>query len=560
MILTNSDVDKFATILEQRGVTVGQAVAVFTTNSPEMIIAYIALQKLGATPAMINTSLRSQTLAHCMNLANAQLLICTPDLAPAVVELWNEVPSTSTPCLSINLTSFPPLVLPDQSFSERITQIRYEDLHSALPSTTPLPKRDITDTGAFIYTSGTSGKPKAVRIRNILLVVTSTPAAVDLENPAKYFPIRTYSCLPLYHGTCLFTGLNQSVGTSGSLCLARKFSATNFSRDLVISRATRTLYVGELCRYLLRAPPSSHDKAHKVLVAAGNGLARDVWRKFQSRFAIPEIREFYRSTEGMASFDNVNGLPGAVGFKGPLARYFENNTFLVKYDPETEMPWRDPKTGFCVPASTLEPGEAIGRIPSMSLYLEYVDNPAANAEKIIRDVFVKGDMFQRMGDLLVRDRKGWVSFLDRTGDTYRWRGENVSAGEVRDHISRLPEVIDCSVHAVKLPAYDGQAGAVGITLHPDKGVDEDKFATGLYARLRKGGLTNWQVPRLLRMMEQIDTGATFKHAKEVLKKRSWDPEVNGRTAGDRLYWLDGEVYRRLEGQGWRDIEAGKARL
>ena len=213
------------------------------------------------------------------------------------------------------------------------------------------------------------------------------------------------------------------------------------------------LYVGELCRYLLAAAPSPTDRAHKCIVALGNGLHRDVWLKFRDRFGIPEIREVYRSTEGIAKFDNYTKSAagaGMVGFSGLLRLYAEDDVFLVKFDPDTEAPFRAPKTGFCVPAEAGEPGEAIGRVRSMAFYNVYHNDPAATELKLISDVFEKGDLFQRTGDLLVREESGWIRFHDRSGDTFRWQGENVSASEVREHVGQLPNVLDCSAYAVKL--------------------------------------------------------------------------------------------------------------
>jgi acyl-CoA synthetase (AMP-forming)/AMP-acid ligase II len=277
-----------------------------------------------------------------------------------------------------------------------------------------------------------------------------------MSNPSKYFPLRTYSPLPLFHGTAFFTGVCYSLGTSGTLCLARKFSASRFFKDVTESKATRILYVGELCRYLITSPPSPYDKAHNCIVACGNGLRGEIWEKFKERFNIPEIREFYRSTEGLAKFDNVaSGAWGAgkVGFAGPIRRYMETDTFIIKVDESTGEPYRDPVTGFCVKVPLGEPGEAIGRVKSRALLTEYLNNPKATNEKIMTDVFVKGDMWQKMGDLVVMEPDGWVRFHDRMGDTFRWKGENVSAGEVRDHIAKLDGVLDAVVYGVKLARF-----------------------------------------------------------------------------------------------------------
>jgi len=335
-----------------------------------------------------------------------------------------------------------------------IVQVRYEDL-AALPTITPsMPaQRTLKDVNVLIYTSGTSGKPKAVSVKNFTMILVSTPVSHDLNDRKRFFPLRTFSCLPLFHATCLFTGLYYSTGNSSTFCLSRKFSASKFSQELTISGATRMLYVGELCRYLLAVAPSQYDRLHACIVASGNGLQKDIWEKFKARYNIPEIREFYRSTEGVAKFDNFSRSPtaaGMVGYAGLLGRYREEDTYLVKFDTSTDAPYRDPTTGFCVPAELDEPGEAIGRVRTLDFYSDYLNNQEANNLKLIQNVFEKGDLFQRTGDLLLRDKRGWVRFVDRSGDTYRWRGENVSAGEVREHICRQPNVHDVSVYGMKL--------------------------------------------------------------------------------------------------------------
>jgi acyl-CoA synthetase (AMP-forming)/AMP-acid ligase II len=174
------------------------------------------------------------------------------------------------------------------------------------------------------------------------------------------------------------------------------------------------------------------------------------------RFGIPEIREFYRSTEGLGKFDNFGtGVWGAgkLGFVGPIRRRLEKDTFIIRFDDMTEMPYRDPATGFCIRCGLNEPGEVVGRVKDRGTLTEYLGNRQATEEKLLTDVFEKGDMFQRMGDLVVQDSDGWVHFHDRIGDTFRWKGENVSAGEVRDHIAALPDVDDAVVYGVKLDGY-----------------------------------------------------------------------------------------------------------
>ncbi|OWP05437.1 hypothetical protein B2J93_7638 [Marssonina coronariae] len=541
------DVARLAAFLEEQGIQKNDFVAVFTTNSPEMVITILALSKLGAVAGLVNTSLRGYTtLKHCLDVANATTIISTPDLSPFL--------AGSTRHFALSLGSFDNVPEPTES---TVFLLKSETLPTPTVLSPPA-KATPAEVACLIYTSGTTGKPKACAIRNHQMCVTATPTSQDMDNPKKYFPMRVYSPLPLFHGTALFTALCYSLGTSSTICLARKFSASRFWKDVTESQATRILYVGELCRYLVNSPPTPYDRGHRCIVATGNGLRGEIWDKFKDRFGVPEIREFYRSTEGLAKFDNVDsGAWGAgkIGFAGPLRRYLETDTLIVKVDPETEQPYRDPKTGLCVRAKIGEAGEVVGRVKNRALLAEYLNNPSATNEKLVHDVVKKGDSWQKMGDLLIHEETGWVRFHDRMGDTFRWKGENVSAGEVRDHIAQLGGVLDAVVYGVKLAGYDGTAGAAAITL--DSGADE-LFMKTLYTGLKKTGLPAYAMPRLVRITREIEANATFKKAKNDLIKKSWNAADSGNQ--DKLYWLDGQEYKPLDKLSWGSIESGRAKL
>ncbi|KAK2800128.1 hypothetical protein FQN50_008223 [Emmonsiellopsis sp. PD_5] len=555
-------VNQFAGVLHDRGVKAGDVVAVFTTNSPEMVIAVLAVSKLGAVAGLINTNLRNETFAHSLDVAKATYIVSTPDLAGHVI--------SPLPHLSINLSSFSSASLPGNVEAIGLTELENAGHLDLQPA-----KRTITDIAILIYTSGTTGKPKACAIRNHMMWVTSTPQALDFNNPSKYYPLRSYSALPLFHGTAFFGILNYSLGCGGTICLARKFSVSKFWKDVTECKANRILYIGELCRYLLAAPPSEYDRAHQCTHAYGNGLRVEIWDKFKERFNVPEIREFYRSTEGMAKFDNHGSAAagaGKIGFAGPLRRFVEDSTFVVKYDPETRMPVRDPKTGFCIKARLGEEGEVIGRIPSLDILSNYLNDDDATEKKILKDVFRKGDMFQRMGDLVIQEESGWVRFHERVGDTFRWKGENVSTGEVRDHICTIPNVMDAVVFGVRLDKYDGQAGGAAIALHSRNSAAETEFIGSLYQHLVNRGVPSYALPRLVRIVNSIATGFTFKQAKTVVEKLPWDPKSvvvadnapgsENAVPGDTLYWLNGAkgTYERLDGGVWSGLQKGTVRL
>jgi acyl-CoA synthetase (AMP-forming)/AMP-acid ligase II len=377
-----------------------------------------------------------------LEISTAKTIISTFDLARFI--------NSDLKHFAINLSSFQDAPSPYPSGAV------FVNLNELPPPkvVTPCAKGTLKDVAVLIYTSGTTGKPKACACRNNLFMVTSNTLAQDARNPKKYFPLRTYSALPLFHATALLTGVSYSIGNSSTLCLARKFSTSRFWKHVKESRATRMLYVGELCRYLVSAPASPHDRAHSCIVAAGNGFRGEIWEKFRDRFGIPEIREFYRSTEGVARLDNFGTSAagaGKIGFAGLIRRYLEDDTIIVRTDPLTEEIYRDPKTGFCAKVGAGEAGEVIGRIRDKNVLTDYLNDPEASESKLLTDVFAMGDCFQRMGDMLLRDSYGWIQFHDRMGDTFRWKGENVSAGEVRDHISKLAGVEDAIVYGMKLP-------------------------------------------------------------------------------------------------------------
>ncbi|KAJ9608398.1 hypothetical protein H2200_007386 [Cladophialophora chaetospira] len=565
-------VDEIALGLHSLGVKDGDIVAVFMTNCPEMAFTIFALTRLGAAPALINNALRDDTLLHCVRLPASNLILSTPDLAPHAASAAKSLGGTiKTVCLNVGTFRPTPLSANDSSI------IDFPFPEPNTPATLPpTPPKTLGSVAALIYTSGTTGKPKACSVKNGLMMGVSCLSSQDASNPKKYLSsLRIYSCMPLFHGTTFFAGFTYSVAQSGCFCLGRRFSARNYWKEVSESHATRILYVGELCRFLLATPPSAYDRHHNVIVAAGNGLQKDVWVDFQHRFAVPEVREFYRSTEGLVKFDNIHrvGGPGAgkVGYLGPLRKkVIDKNQHIIRFDYETEQPVRDPKTGFCQVAGKGEPGEAIARITNMATYTDYHNNTAATEQKLLRDVFAKGDLWQRSGDLLVQERDNWVKFVDRIGDTYRWMGENVSAGEVRGFLTEIPGVKDAVVVGKRLGKYDGQAGTALIVLEDTtsekqgSSSSEKGFMAALFKELRAKGVPRYAVPRLVLVRnELVDVGDTFKHAKMVVKGIEWGSEdQSGRT---RKYFLDMEgekepIYRLLDAKGWRRIEEGRAKL
>jgi len=334
----------------------------------------------------------------------------------------------------------------------------------------------------------------------------------------------------------------------------KKFSVNSFWKDATESKATVIQYIGELCRYLLNQPPGQYDQAHKVRVAIGNGLRPEIWIPFQQRFNIPEIGEFYGSTEGNASLGNhskTKESAGFVGRQGYLMRKI-SGVKIVKFDVDKEEVIRG-KDGFCIECQPGEPGEFIGPIVAtnaLSRFDGYTD-PAATKKKILSDVFVKGDSYARTGDLLTRNNQGYYSFIDRIGDTFRWKGENVSTTEVAQVLSVFPGVTEANVYGVQIPGKDGRACMAGIICN------ENLDFNGLLKHCNEQ-LPSYAVPIFLRKLKEIDITGTFKHQKVELRKEGIDLKV----VKDSIYWLspNSKKYELFNQAVFDQIVSGKAKL
>jgi fatty-acyl-CoA synthase len=407
----------------------------------------------------------------------------------------------------------------------------------------------IDDRALYIYTSGTTGLPKAANVSHGRVMQWSHWFAGLMDARASD---RLYNCLPMYHsvGGVLATGAVLVGG--GSVVIRETFSAGRFWSDLVRWDCTLFQYIGELCRYLLQTKPHPHEKHHRVRLCCGNGLRPDVWRGFKERFRIPHILEFYAATDGNVSLVNVEGVPGAVGRIPPfLAHRFPAT--LVKYDADRHAPVRD-ASGFCVRCAPNEVGEAIGQLQkdrsNVGSWFEGYTNEAASEKKILRDVFEPGDAWFRTGDLMQKDERGYFYFVDRIGDTFRWKGENVATSEVSEAICAFHGIEEANVYGVAIPGTDGRAGMA--TIVAGNGLDLAAFRAHLIDRL-----PDHARPVFLRVRDDLEVTATFKHTKSALVREGYDPVATG----DAIYFNDRErqAFVRLDKALYDRIQTSQIR-
>jgi fatty-acyl-CoA synthase len=397
----------------------------------------------------------------------------------------------------------------------------------------------------LIYTSGTTGLPKAARISHTKAIVTG---GGSMHAQGLTSSDRTYCCLPLYHSAGGMMAAGAALLSGGTLVISRKFSAKRFWSDCAQHDVTSFQYIGELCRYLLNSPPHPDERRHRIRCVIGNGLRPEIWTAFQKRFAIPRIIEFYGATEGNMALIN---LPGRVGAVGQLPHFLRKliGIELVRFDVEAEEIVRG-ADGFCERADFGEPGEAIIKISKTSRFEGYT-NPEATEKKILRNAFAKGDAYFRTGDLLRLDSEGFFYFVDRIGDTFRWKGENVATSEVTQVLAVQPGVEEVNVYGVSVPGSEGRAGMAAIVT--GEGFDLEALGRHVVAELAP-----YARPLFLRILPQMEITGTFKHRKVDLVREGFDPS----RLPDPLYFLDPkeDVYVRLDAATFEGIASGEIRV
>lgn len=521
------------------GLGKGDAVAILMENRPEYIMAWFGLHKIGAIGALINTHLTAAPLAHSLNISGAKHLVLGSELGEQYLGAAERLESPLTVWAT----------------GGAIAGANDLDAMLAEKSPAPIPVsfRDglvASDKALYIYTSGTTGMPKAANISHGRMQMMMHAFSASANATARDI---MYNVLPLYHSSGGICALGTTFCVGGAVALRRRFSVAAFWDDCAKFKPTLFQYIGELCRYLLNAPPHPLEASSGIRVAIGNGLRPETWKAFQQRFKIKKIVEFYGATEGNIALLNFDGKEGSVG---RIPNYMRKRSpiRIVKFDVETEQPVRDPVTGFFTECAPGEIGEVIGKIdpkePRTSF--EGYSMGTDTQKKLLHDVFEKGDVYFRSGDLMKRDAQGYFYFIDRIGDTFRWKGENVATSEVTEALSLFPGVLEANVYGVKVGALDGKAGMAALIAGPELDLAR------LPAYLEKN-LPAYARPVFIRLLGGVmDMTGTFKQRKVDLVKESFDPAI----IRDALFWFDaeGHGFRPLDGAAHAKILSGDLKL
>ena len=545
-ILTYAQMDamanRYANWARGRGINRGQVVALFMPNRIEYIPIWYGLSKVGVIAALVNSQAVGAGLAHCLDVAGAAHLICDAETAPAFEAVRGQLKRSVTERI-VGGGVESGAVRGDRDLDRSLKGV------SALRPTRETARTDLTakDTALYIYTSGTTGLPKAARITHVRAQLYMRGfAGATMARPED----RVFTPLPLHHSTGGLCAVGAALLNGGLLLVRRRFSATQFWQEVEAEGATMFAYVGELCRYLVNQPERPDERRHTLRLAFGNGLRGEVWEAMAARFAIPRVLEFYGATEGNVSLINFDGRVGAVG-RVPKALRRRFNVRLAAHDFETGEVLRDAR-GLAMPVRPGEVGEMLGAIdPAQARhsFAGYADR-AATERKVLHDVVVKGDAWFRTGDLMRQDADGYFYFVDRVGDTFRWKGENVSTGEVEASLARVPGVEQANVYGVQVAGLEGRAGMAALVVGPTFDLAALDAAIGR-------DLPDYAQPRFLRIQPEIETTGTFKYKKTDLVAQGFDPAK----ITDPLYVREpGQGPRPLDAAGYADVLAQRVRL
>ncbi len=540
----NALANRYARVFRDQGLTRGDAVSVLMENRIEFLATVVALNKLGVTAALINTNLRGRPLTHCATITKSSKLVFGEELSDAIAEVKGH----------LELDEGRDYFRVADPGNERVggTGNWAHDLGAMAERADGgnLSETDdvrLGDSAFYVFTSGTTGLPKAAVLSNRRYLNSARLAhAAGLKCSSRD---RFYICLPLYHATGLMVGVGAAISAGASIFIRRKFSARNFLPEVREHGITCFIYIGELCRYLMNTPGAADDHDNPLTRMMGNGLRPDVWMSFKRRFGVKRIAEFYGASEGNVAFANLLNKDCTVGMTS--ARHA-----LVRYDVDADEIVRD-EQGRCIEVAPGEAGLLLGQINEEAVFEGYT-SPEATEKKIIRNVFEEDDAWFNSGDLMRRIDAGFTlgfphyQFVDRVGDTFRWKSENVSTNEVGEILNGFPQVRFSNVYGVEVPAADGRAGMAALIL--GDGVESLDLAA--FSDYVNRELPSYARPVFLRVLSDMDVTGTFKMMKGALRNAAYDPD----RVSDPLYVMKpgSSRYEPLDREFAETISRGNA--
>jgi len=499
----NELVNQYAHYFLSLGVKKGDIVDILLGNRIEYVVLLGAVAKIGAQGSLINSDLREKSLTHCITITLGKVIVVGEECFEAFDSIKGDLGlEDQILCFSLDLGIMP---CPEG----------YIDLSSAVkdfPKNNPSTVADVQmfDNYVFIFTSGTTGLPKAAYFPHQRLVSGGLYMGKILGQFNEEDTV--YCATPLFHSNPLLIGVGGVFAAGATLALARKFSASRFWDDIHKYNATSFNYVGELLRYLLNQPPNPNDADNSVKKIVGNGLRPEIWKEFKTRFGIERIGEFYGATEGFGMAANLLNFDCTCG-------YLASANAIVKYDIEEDAPIKG-EDGFMKKVKVGEPGLLLFPVQSDISFFGYKDKKATDS-KVFKNVFKEGDAWLNTGDLMREQGCKHMAFVDRVGDTFRWKGHNMSTTEVENIFGSFEQILLVTVYGVQIPGNDGRAPMATFTAN----VDPEKIDFRGLAKHLINNLPPYGVPVFLRLKTKLATTSTHKLQKAPLKKEGVDIEL-----------------------------------
>ncbi|MEE6509404.1 hypothetical protein FKM82_025965 [Ascaphus truei] len=493
----------------------GDTVAMLMSNEPDFLNVWFGMAKLGCSVAFLNYNLRSRSLLHCFHSCGAKILVVGADMLETLEEI---LPSLREDNISVWVMAKETSLQGVNTIMDKLETASDEAVAHHLRFV-----KSINSATLYIFTSGTTGLPKAAVISQLQALKGAAGIWAFGGTPDDI----VYVTLPLYHSAASLIGIGGCVHLGATCVLRKKFSATQFWIDCKKYNVTVFQYIGELCRYLCKQPKVEGEKDHKVRMAVGNGVRNEVWTEFIDRFGEIKMCELYGATEGNICFMNHTGKIGSVGRTNLFYKMllpFE----LIKYDIQKDEPIKN-QQGWCESVKKGETGLLVSRVNARNPFFGYAGNKKHTKKKLLCDVFKKGDVYFNSGDLMVQDHDDFIYFQDRIGDTFRWKGENVATTEVSDIIGMLDFIQETNVYGVTVPEHEGKVGMASIILMPEQSLDVKSIYEHVVTYL-----PGYAYPRFLRLQENMEVTGTFKQKKFCLVEQGFNPSK----IPDPIFFLD----------------------
>ncbi len=516
----NKAANRIANVAHAHGLRRGDVVALMMHNRPDYVLVWLGLAKIGVVTALLNAYATGPALAHAIAQVAPKGLIVGG-------ELTNEI-------LNLDASVLPPLLFAhcETGAASNAGMIDLAGAMSAASAENP--DRDLRaqvvlgDPLYLIFTSGTTGLPKAAKMSHMRFINAGEMVGGLMQIAVDDV---LYCVLPLYHGAGGMVVPSIALAFARPFVLRRKFSNSAFWPDVRRYKITAFAYIGEICRYILAAPPTPDDRNHSLRVMTGAGLRADVWRQFTDRFGVNDVYENLGATESNYGITNVDNIIGSVG-RVPYPA--QSNIRVLKYDVDRSCHVLDSE-GRPIWAGPGEIGELVAEAldgNGVAGFFEGYTSAEATQAKLLCGLVRPGDRWVKSGDLVRYDEEDYYYFVDRIGDTFRWKSENVSTEEVTLALSAFAGPIMVNVYGVTVADAEGKAGMVALTYQ-----DPDEFDPVAFYEFAASRLASYAVPVFVRVTRMAELTTTFKLRKVDLQRAGIVP------GEDRLFTADPKARR-----------------